>query len=264
MSRRNGHKPDPLPPDAYDRTPRVQVTLTDETAWLTRFDERGAPTVTYPVASDDVARAFRGLGGLSTGLLPEGALFWSSTVSGNGVQVSIAAWLPPAVRLITFAVGRREERLKIPLPGFVFVGQGARYSLFAAPARPARERDPLYHAPLPNIHTDGRVCPGSVTFPRCAPETLPQAATLFFDSRFNDDLSAGRVQDGGLGLRKFLRSLRGRRAFPLDRLAPAHLTLGELMQGRRAATLADDEPEIEQPEDEMDPLAILDQEDDEE
>jgi hypothetical protein len=255
-----------LPPEAYDRLPRVQVTLTDETAWLTRFDERGRPTVTTPVAADDVARAFRGLGGLSTGLLPEGALFWSQPAArgqSHNPQPAIALWLPPAVRSLTFAVGRREERMKIPFPGFVFVGQGAQYSLFAAPERPARERDPLYHAPLPNIHPNGRVCPGSVTFPRCTPETLPQAATLFFESHFNDDLSARRVRDDGGSLRRYLRSLRGRRAFPSGQLRPANITLGDLLRGGREAWLDDDEPETDH-EDEIDPLAIGFQEEAEE
>ena len=73
-------KPFQLPAAAYDTVPRAQITLTDETMWLTKFDPRGAPNVTHPVAARDVARAFN-LFGQTTGLLPADCLFWTATAA---------------------------------------------------------------------------------------------------------------------------------------------------------------------------------------
>ncbi len=236
----------PLTDEAYDRIPRAQLTLTDETIWLSRFDPRGAPTATYPVAAHDVALAFNTFGA-STGLLPEHTLFWQQCRN----QLRIGMWLPPATRALVFATGRGDETLAVPLPGFVFVGAGAQYSIFAAPARPRQATDLLYHAPLPNVHPSGLICAGNVKFPRCAPDTLAQAAALFFESHFNSDLSTGKLavplavrvarrEDGDdyiadeeddddgddyiandtsdLNVIAFLRRLKGKKKFPQEAL----------------------------------------------
>jgi PRTRC genetic system protein B len=214
-----------LPAEAFDRTPRLQLTFTDETCWLTRFDDRGAPVSTYPVAVADVAPAFKEFG-VGTGLLPADVVFWQ-TVRG---QARLGVWLPPAVRTLSLAVGKRVERLTVPMPGFVFTGQGHSYWIHAAQRRPNSERDQLYLAPLPNVHVDGAVCVGSVKFPRCSAATIAAAAALFFESDFNRDLSDHKVQDERT-LYHVLRSLRGRRAFPERLLVPAHSSLRQLMQG---------------------------------
>ncbi len=214
-----------VPAEAFDRVPRLQLTFTDETCWLSRFDARGAPVSTYPVAIADVAPAFKEFG-VGTGLLPADVLFWQ-TVRG---QARLGLWLPPAVRTLSFAVGKRVERLAVPMPGFVFTGQGHVYSIHAALARPTSESDRLYRAPLPNVHFSGAVCPGDVKFPRCTAHTLAAAARLFFESHFNRDLSDDKVDDERT-LYQVLRSLRGRRVFPGHLLVPAQLSLRELMQG---------------------------------
>lgn len=229
-----------LPAEAYDRVPRVTLTLTDETLWLTRHDARGAPAATYPVSAGDVAAAFNDFGA-STGLLPEHTLFWQSERG----RLRIGIWLPPAAHRITFAAGRRDERLLVPLPGLVFVGRETQYWIYAAPERPASERQSLYHAPLPNVSVNGSICAGDVKFPKCAPGTIGQAADLFFESVFNHDLSQGKVRRDGGSLLKFLRSLRGQVAFPLEQLRPANLTVVDLLAGRleRASLEAGDDEE---------------------
>lgn len=211
-----------LPPEAYDRTPRLQLTLTDETIWLTRF-HNGQPGVTYPVTPGDVARAFN-VFGVSTGLLSGDLLYWQQ----RGKNISIALWLPPSIRTLTFAGSKRPVALRVPLPGLVFAGEGTEYRIFAALERPTRPGDLLYHAPLPNVYDSGIICQGSVPFPRCTPETMPAAVQAFFESDFSLHLTEGRVQYRG-PLLSFLRSLRGKKNFPNERLLPSGLTTGQLL-----------------------------------
>src|SRR5512139_1160676 len=210
-----------LPQQAFDCIPRVTLTLTDETIWLTRHDRTGAPAATYPVQSADVAAAFSEFGA-STGLLPANTLFWQS-VAG---QIRIGIWLPPKKRTIPVATGRGLKRWTIPLPGFVFVGQDRAYSIYAAVKRPGRSSDRIYRCPLPNVYPDGRICAGNVKFPVCAGDTIDRAAAQFFESEFNHDLVGG-------DLLKFLQSLQGKSEFPSGNLQPA-MTLAEVMGGKHS------------------------------
>jgi hypothetical protein len=189
MKKKNKNRPDPLPDKAFDSVPRLALTFTDESIWMTEFD-RGEPTVTYPVAYDHVAQSFQVFGS-STGLLDSETLFWKK----RGNQVSIAMWIPPSVRTLNFAHGRKSNvAFRVPMPGFVFIGTGKQYSIFAAKSRPLQDTDMLYLAPLPNVNEDGLICAGSVEFPKASATTLRQAATLFFESGFNSDLAQRKVQ----------------------------------------------------------------------
>lgn len=214
-----------LPAEAYDAVPAMQLTLTRESMWLTRFDRVGLPTATYPVAADAVAAAFN-VFGADTGLLPEGALFWQNRAG----QARIGMWLEPAVRTIVWAAGKRDAALTIPLPGFVFVGHRTQYRIWAARRRPVTAHERLYAAPLPNVGGDGAICAGTVKFPVCDGESIGKAAKLFFESLFNYDLGQGKVRSSE-NLLTFLRKLRGQREFPLDRLVPSGMTMGDVITG---------------------------------
>lgn len=250
MKRANKTK---LPADAYDRTPRFTITVTDETCWLTRHDLKGKPATTYPVGMSSLGGAFNAFEA-STGLLPENVLFWQRKHDAERVAI----WLPPTRRTITWRSGKRAEKLTVPLPGFVFIGAGVQYSIFAAPKRPASERDTLYTAPLPNVHGDGTICAGNVVFPRCALATIQQAADLFFGSEFNHDLSSGKVAaahrqpmsrntasinaavGGGQSLLQFYRALAGEKRFPMQRLVTQRNGMADMLgTQRQPATLAD-------------------------
>lgn len=181
-------EPAPIPERAFDTRPRVALVLTGETIYVTRFDERGAPQLTYPVASADVANIFNGFGA-ETGVLPPDTLFWQSLRG----RLRIGIYLPPAMRTLAFAIGRRVTKITIPLPGFVFAGLGTQYEIEAVRARPLRESDQLYRAPLPNVSEDGRICFGSAHPPRCGPDTIAGAAQIFFESEFNDHMAEGKI-----------------------------------------------------------------------
>lgn len=240
-----------LPVDAYDRTPRFTITVTDESCWLTRHDLKGKPATTYPVSMSSLGGAFNAFEA-STGLLPENVLFWQRRHDAERVAI----WLPPARRTITWRSGKRAEKLSVPLPGFVFIGAGVQYAIFAAPQRPASERDTLYTAPLPNVHADGTICAGNVEFPRCTLGTIQQAADLFFGSEFNHDLSSDKVAaqrrnpmtrntagvnaavGGGQSLLQFYRTLITAKRFPMQRLIGGRTGIADVIGVQRApATL---------------------------
>jgi len=212
-----------LPAESRDDIPRVSVTLTDETAWITRYDAGGAPTITYPAAVDDIAGAFRGVGGVSTGVLPEGVLFWRD-VAG---QARLGLYLPPARRTITVASGRAPRRVSVPLPGLLLVGQGRQWWLHACRSRPAAETERLYRAPLPNVHDNGSICQGSARFPVAGPATLLAAAAVFFESEFNGDLAHGKIDGYDGNVTRFLAGVHGK--FPAGRLVDSGQTLANAM-----------------------------------
>lgn len=201
-----------------DDVPRVTITLTDESIYLTRHDRRGAPAATYPVTAASVANAFN-LFGASTGLLPANALFWQSW----GGKMRVGMWVAPGTH--TLHIRRKTlETYSVPLPGMVFVGEGMQYKIFAAADRPTRPSDRLYHCPLPNVYPGGNICTGDVAFPICSEATIDQAVRLFFESEFNYDLA-------GRGTLEMLKRLRGKRTFPLAELRTFEHTLDEVMGG---------------------------------
>lgn len=209
-----------LLPEALDTKPRAQLTLTDQTIYLTRYDDRGHQLSTFPISPADAAAAFNGLGGINTGLLTLDTLW----VGARGGQTTVGIYLPPTKCDLRF--GR--HTLHVPMPGFIFAGQGAQYSIFALKGRPA-ERIELFHAPLPNVRDNGEVCPGNVKFPKCDPHSIHRAADLFFESHFNHDLSTDKVRARG-SLFAFLKRQQRARSFPLKVLRSCRLTLNQLVK----------------------------------
>ena len=200
-----------IPQAALDNIPRFTITVTDDSCWLTRHNTQGKPYLTYPVSSQSLGAAFNGFEA-DTGLLPPDCLFWQNQSGRNRVGI----WIPPAIRKLNFACKRgKPNAITIPLPGFVFVGDGPRYYIYAAKERPASASDMLYHAPLPNVHDNGEICAGSVKFPECEPGAIAEAARLFFESEFNGDLASGKVKGQRDSLFNTLKSLTGARKFPL-------------------------------------------------
>ena len=219
-----------------DNIPRVTVTLTDEACWITRHDRSGAPALTYPASIGEVSNAFNRFGA-NTGLLPADTLFWSSRAG----QMRIGIWLPPTIRSINIQVTATSETLRVPLPGLLFVCSGIQYSVWALADRPTTGREMLYRAPLPNVHENGAICAGTVTFPLAGADSMAQAVALFFESLFNQDLSSGAIRSGQL--LPFLRKLSKSKArkFPLRQLAPTGVTVHELISGERGQGVSADD-----------------------
>jgi len=213
-----------------DNVPLVSITLTTDDTWMTRYNN-GKPCQSYPVKTSDVAAALN-IFGSSTGLLPENTLFWSTV----GAATRIAIWLLPARREMVFDLNKKGRKMSLRLPGFVFMGQGKRYWIYASPTMPTSAANMIYIAPLPNVATDGLICAGDVEMPIAGPDTIHTAAKLFFESRFNNHLASGKLKGSGHGIvgEKALFDLYAQlaqtgRGFPINRLLPS-MTMASLMK----------------------------------
>ena len=207
-----------LPPEAEleDDPLRLRLDFHEESVIL--HDYAGSVTRTKLVSVLDVAHALARELDLSTGLLPTDTLWWAKTASG----IRVAVWREP--RLWTVRVRESYEaqprRLRLPMPGLVFVCGPARQApyVFAAKGRPRSVDDQLYHAPTYNVFASGRVCPGSHLFP-AGPAKVPEE---FFRSYFSatGDTARGKSRKHPEDIGRLWEELDGRRGYPCDDLVP--------------------------------------------
>jgi PRTRC genetic system protein B len=170
------------------QTLHARLDIFSESIVLTRYDD-GTPQSTYEVAPESIASAFSGVP-MATGILPEGCIYYA-----KDPEEHLAIFIP-AHRRKLWVTGLLEDDkptlFHIPLPPLVFRGRGKTYSIYAVKERPTSKHAQLYNAPFPNVHANGGICSGSVRFPECSPETIHDAAELFFRSEFNQDLADGK------------------------------------------------------------------------
>jgi hypothetical protein len=170
------------------------------------------------VSALDVAHALARELDLTSGVLPADALWWARTASG----VRVAVWREP--RVWTVRLRERYDapprRLRLPLPGLVFVCLPARQApyVFAAKVRPRGPDDELYHCPTYNVFASGRVCPGSHHF-SADPSSVPEE---FFRSYFSatGDTAGGKSRRHPRNIGALWVELDGEACYPLDDLVP--------------------------------------------
>jgi len=215
--------PPALSPENPGQTLRLRLDIFDESIIRTTFIN-GQPAGYDELSPLDVARALADVAPAG-GWLPQDTVFLRP-----GLEYRIV------IRLIETIWGVRLDDGKmfvIPLPPLLFYGRGKSYYLYAlAEENWPTAKTELYHAPFPNVHPDGCICPGSVQFPDCGPDTIHQAADLFFKSAFNHDLDNGKSRAcPGSIIEQWRRLDRAdARAWPLADLIPHHLTLAEVLR----------------------------------
>lgn len=155
---------------------------------------------------------------LTTGLLPSEALWWAKTASG----VRIAVWREPRVWTVRLRerYDAKARRLRLPMPGLVFVCLPARQApyVFAAKERPRALTDQLFRCPTYNVFDSGRLCPGSHVFP-ADPAKVPEA---FFESYFSatPDTGRGKSRRHPEDVGQLWAELGGEVSYPLEDLVP--------------------------------------------
>lgn len=190
---------------------------------VARKFEAGQGGPLFVVDPLDLASVLAGLA-ISTGLLPEGCLFWSR----KDGQERLGVYVPPKVWPVS--IFREEQTWHVPLPGLVFVGAGKKYELYAVKERPG-VKVKLYNAPCPNV--SGSVCTGSAPFPEASAATIWQAVEAFFTSGFNGHLVQNKSQRQPADILAVWRELHEARArkYPLADLVEAGISFKRVMEG---------------------------------
>ena len=208
-----------IPPDEL----RYRVDIYGESILLHRFGDNG-DTTPRPVSAQDIARAFAREMRFSSGVLPEGALWWSMGPEGN----EIALWRPPRVWRVALVVEafKPPRRFSLPLPGLVFIcSQGRPPRVYAAKRRPASPGSPLCKAPLFNLLGGERACSGTHRWPERVGET-PESFFLAYFTREGEH--RGRSRKHPEDLLALWNELDGRKRFPVKDLMPC-CTVEEVM-----------------------------------
>jgi PRTRC genetic system protein B len=208
--------------------PRLRLDFYNTAVLMSRWEDDGRVTA-YPVSIHDVVAACADRP-LSSGLLPPNVLFWKRQAG----DASLAVYVPARRWRARLDGGGNADPIEyhLPLPPFVFVGDGAVYRIFAVKGRSSDERERLYRAPCPNVHNGGAICQGNAPFPACSPQTIQAALTLFMEgSLFNGDLSRLKCRAYPDDVRRLWAELDGRKRFPLSELLPTRITLADLLRG---------------------------------
>ena len=176
----------------------------------------GSTIKTRMVSARDVTMALLQEVPMTSGLLPQDVLWWSHGKNGPEVALwrSARVW-QVALQLEAFQPPRR---LKIPMPGLIFVcSPGRPPRVYAAKKRPTSQHETIYHAPLFNVFSRGDTCPGTHRYPLDVAEIPESFFTSFFTPAANYQGRSKRYPDN---LQQLWEELDGKKRYPLKDLVP--------------------------------------------
>lgn len=212
--------------ETYDK-PLAHITIYGTHIIKTQYEGEGShqKQISKLVNPQDVITAMSNLVSLNTGLLPR------DTVAAGFSQgeLFITVYLPPTIREIETKISGKTRKYTLPTPGLIFSAYKQSMKLFAYQNDYFEPKAPLFVAPYPNIHPDGSVCKGSVTFPTASAKSIYEMSNLFFSSRFNNDLTGGKTQISK-SLFELWERLNGAASYPLDELVPTNRRLEEVLK----------------------------------
>ncbi len=190
--------------------PSLCQLLILEGQYILRYQE-GEAIITKLISPEAVRQAFTHLA-VDSGFLPPGVVRWGSSSEGDW----LLKFIPPNYYQISCIVGEKALRLDIPLPGFIFIGKGSRYYIWAVKERRFNS--------LPNVSNDGTICFGSNRVPRASSDTLESTWQLFLKSPFNGDSVSQKSKSCSEDVRSHLIALHNTRKkkYPKSDLIPYH------------------------------------------
>lgn len=174
-----------LEPECYASL-RMRLDLYDDMIMATHYDA-GLPGATFAVDQADLGRALADIT-TSSGFLPPNCFFWQR----KDGQDRLGIYVEPGLWAVSIQGDR--ETWHVPLPGFIFIGAGKTYSLYAVKLPPTTVETKLYHFPAPNLGGRGATCQGDAPFPLASGGTIWDAVYVFFQSEFNKHLINNKSQ----------------------------------------------------------------------
>lgn len=207
--------PDPL---------RLRIDFHHQATTITFFD--GEKVETKLVDAMDIAYALASELTFSTGLLPEGCLWWNNTKYGQ----KFAIYTEPQIRKLALQVSVNEPpvRFTIPTPGLVFLCSPAKPpAVYAVGKKPTKETSVIYKAPFPNLNGAGQSCAGSHKYPERVADIIPSFFTSFFSA---ESQLGGRSKKYPQNIIELWKDLDGKvGTYPVSDLVK-YCTLGDLMK----------------------------------
>lgn len=108
---------------------------------------------------------------------------WGHNHQGEWV---VQFYPPGRYQLLLSNLGVETVTISVPMPAFIFFGQGNDYWLWAVLEKQFDPHSQLTRAPLPNVMPIGAVCFGDNSPPLCSPQGIVEAWQMFWNSPFND------------------------------------------------------------------------------
>jgi PRTRC genetic system protein B len=151
---------------------------------------------------------------VDSGWLPEGVLRWGSGPAG----IFMVKFVPPGKQRIHLGT----QTIEPPLPALLFAGVNRIYYVWALRGKTCDSSAQLFHAPFPNVYSDGRICFGNNRPPQVGEQTFNEAWQLFLTSPFNADMTSGKSQAEPSDVRRQLIQLAVENAkrYPVQDLKP--------------------------------------------
>ena len=119
-----------------------------------------------------------------TDWLPKSVIRHGNSISGN--------WVVCFLTQQRYKLQINEEQLYVPLPSFILMGIGSSYFVWTVKKNLFEPNLSLYHAPLPNVMSDGRVCWGNICPTSVSLSNIESTWLKFISSTFNQDYTQGK------------------------------------------------------------------------
>jgi len=172
------------------------------------------------VSPQVVRQAFSQLG-CDSGFLNPSILRWGYNLQGEWV----IKFIPPQVVTVWLTKRKKPSQVSLPIPGLVLFGQGTVYHLFATQSTNFESNETVYHAPFPNISSQGKICFGmNNSIPIATPQTIDTVWELFLTTPFSKDYSAGKSKTHPNDIIKQLFAVRRQKEYPNEDLVPLQPT----------------------------------------
>jgi len=152
---------------------------------------------------------------------------------------SLVWYVPAKVRTMLFKHEKKVTKTAVPYPTLIFKVTDRCLSIASSRyKRKPKADDIVYHAPLMNIYSDGRVCVGTAHCPQDSDlESMAKWESVIFDTIFthtNHDrclLNKPQTSTSTRQIHAFWKGLKGDKQFPTDRLHRlSNLTLKEWIE----------------------------------
>ncbi len=166
---------------------------------------------------------------ITIGKLPYG--YYNGSICEDGFKVIVS--IPSKVFLFQYY----EDAYVIPFPRLVFYfsyqdGKMITAKCFAAKDEVLMDQSKLYHYPFGNVYSDGKICFGGNSIPKCfSLSEIDEVIKIFYGTPSNNDLWCTKYcKDKYTGLRVLIEELSGKEFFPEETLLECHKTVGDLLK----------------------------------